>query len=173
MFETDYRTLSMMIAPALFMTATGSMILSSNNRLARIVDRIRVLIELCDKLAHPNNTLDFPELRQTFILEEIKHLHTRTGRIRNATALLYMAFALFVAASLSIGVDLFVQHRIVALPTFLALVGVCALLWASINLFLEARAATHTIKLEFEYLNRLQLERANRDLTSPIEPNGK
>ena len=34
MFETDYRTLSMMIAPAPFMTATGSLILSSNNRLA-------------------------------------------------------------------------------------------------------------------------------------------
>jgi len=159
MFETDYRTLSMMIAPALFMTATGSLILSSNNRLARIVDRIRVLIDLSDKLAQPHNTLDFPELRQVFILTEIQQLHSRTKRIRNATALLYLAFTLFVAASLSIGVDLFIEHRIVAAPTILALGGVCALLWASINLFLETRTATHTVDLEFDYLNRLQAER--------------
>jgi hypothetical protein len=161
MFETDYRTLSMMIAPALFMTATGSLILSSNNRLARIVDRMRALIELIDKLSHPANALDFVELRQTFTLAEIQNLHRRTKRIRNATALLYLAFAIFVAASLSIGIDLLLSHRIAALPTILALVGVCVLLWACINLFLEARTATNTVNLEFEYLNRLQQERAD------------
>jgi hypothetical protein len=172
-FETDYRTLSMMIAPALFMTATGSLILSSNQRLARIVDRIRVLIDLCDKLTHPNNTLDFPELRQTYILGEIQHLHSRTHRIRTATALLYLSFALFVAASLSIGVDLFLAHKIAVVPTILALVGVCTLLWACINLFQEARTATHTIKLEFEYFNRLQAERKNGEVDEPKEQGGE
>ena len=91
------------------------------------MDRIRVLIDLCDKIAHPNNSLDFPELRQIFILAEIQHLHTRNKRIRNSTALLYLAFALFVAASLSIGVDLLTAHRIVAVPTILALTGVLRL----------------------------------------------
>jgi Protein of unknown function (DUF2721) len=160
MFETEYRTLSMMIAPALFMTATGSLILSSNNRLARIVDRMRALIDLIDKLSQPGNTFDFVELRQTYTLAEIQNLHRRTKRIRHATSLLYLAFAIFVAASLSIGVDLYLAHRIAAVPTIMALVGVCILLWACINLFLEVRTATHTMNLEFEYLNRLQQERS-------------
>lgn len=162
MFETDYRILSMMIAPALFMTATGSLILSSNNRLARVVDRIRVLIDLSDKIAHPNSVFDFPELRQRFILAEIQQLRSRNVRIRQAASLLYLAFALFVAASLSIGVDLVLAHRIAAVPTILALAGVAGLLWACINLYREARTASYTIDLEFDYLSRLQAERQNQ-----------
>jgi hypothetical protein len=169
MFDNEYRTLSTMIAPALFMTATGSLILSSNNRLARIVDRIRALIDLSDKLAQPHNALDFPELRQVFILTEIQQLNSRIKRIRNATALLYLAFTLFVAASLSIAVDLSFEHRIVAAPTVLALAGVSALLWACINLFLETRTATHTVDLEFQYLNQLQLEREKRAIAQGKE----
>jgi hypothetical protein len=157
--ETDYRTLSMMIAPALFMTATGSLILSSNNRIARIVDRIRVLITQSDQIAHPDSKHDLPELRQTFIMAEIAHLNSRSKRIRNATSLLYLSFAFFVAASLSIGVDLYLAHRIAAVPTALALTGVATLFWAAINLFQEARTALHTVQLEFDFLNRLQAER--------------
>jgi hypothetical protein len=33
-----------MLAPALFMTATASLLVSANNRLARVVDRLRALI---------------------------------------------------------------------------------------------------------------------------------
>src|SRR5215475_6840140 len=96
--EGDYRILSLMIAPALFMTATGSLIISSNNRLGRIVDRIRVLIDQSDKIARPENTLDFPELRLQALRAEIDHLHTRNSRIRSAAALLYLAFIMFVGA---------------------------------------------------------------------------
>ncbi len=39
----NYATLSAMIAPALFMTANGSLIISTSNRMARIVDRMRVI----------------------------------------------------------------------------------------------------------------------------------
>jgi hypothetical protein len=157
--ESDYKSLSMMIAPALFMTATGSLILSSNNRLSRIVDRIRVLISQSDAIAQPSNTLDFPQLRLEALREEMQHLHARNTRIRNATALLYVAFALFVGASLAIGIDLFFGQRVPSVPTSLALGGVIALLWACVNLFRETRTATQTVLLEIALLERLQAER--------------
>ena len=40
-----YQILTAMLAPALFMTATSSLIMSANNRLARIVDRLRHLLD--------------------------------------------------------------------------------------------------------------------------------
>ena len=46
---TNYATLSAMITPAVFfMTANGSLIISTSNRMSRIVDRVRVLNELGD-----------------------------------------------------------------------------------------------------------------------------
>ena len=39
----NYSTLAAMITPAIFMTATGSLIISTSNRMSRIVDRIRLL----------------------------------------------------------------------------------------------------------------------------------
>ena len=36
---THYQVLTSMLAPALFLAATGSLLISANNRLARVVDR--------------------------------------------------------------------------------------------------------------------------------------
>ena len=41
-----YTTLSAMITPAIFMTANASLIISTSNRMSRVVDRIRVLVDL-------------------------------------------------------------------------------------------------------------------------------
>ena len=43
-----YRILTSMLAPALLMAATGSLLISANNRLARVVDRLRAIITLLD-----------------------------------------------------------------------------------------------------------------------------
>jgi hypothetical protein len=156
---TDYGVLTTMIAPALFMTATGSLILSSNNRLARIVDRIRVLIDRLDQISLPTNTADFPELRLKLYYDEINNLQKRSLRIRTASALLYLSFAMFVAASLMIGFDLFLAFRVPSVPTLLALGGAAALFWASLNLFLEARTALRSVDLEISFIHSLRAER--------------
>ena len=44
----SYATLSAMITPAIFLTANGSLIISTSNRMSRVVDRIRVLNDLGD-----------------------------------------------------------------------------------------------------------------------------
>ena len=174
--EGDYRILSLMIAPALFMTATGSLIVSSNNRLGRIVDRIRVLIDQSDKIARPENTLDFPELRLQALRAEIDHLHTRNSRIRSAAALLYLAFIMFVGASLAIAIDFVLKHQISGAPGILAVAGVGALLWGCIYLFLETRTATNTVALEVEFHHRLHAEReraANGRPTANVSDSGE
>ncbi|MCE9529558.1 MAG: DUF2721 domain-containing protein [Planctomycetes bacterium] len=149
----------MMIAPALFMTATGSLILSSNQRLARIVDRIRILIDLCDKLDQPGGTQDCLDLRRKYLAEEIGHLKRRNQRIRVAIGLFYLAFTTFVSASLAIGIDMFLKIQLPNVSTVLALCGVVILMWGSINMFQETIAATRTLSLESRFLDDLQAER--------------
>ena len=70
---------------------------------------------------------------------------------------------MFVAASLIIGLDLFLHSKAPNLPTGLALTGVASLFWASINLFLEARTAVRTVSLEIEFLRLLHAERDRQE----------
>ncbi len=157
--NADYQVLSTMIAPALFMTATGSLIISTNNRLARVVDRYRTIIATIERITAPGSEVDLIELRQSYLREELKNLRGRARRIRTASALLYVAFAMFVGSSLTIGIDLMLSIRIVSVPTVLALLGVGALFAASIHLFLETRTALQTVDRELGFLDNIQRER--------------
>lgn len=162
----DYRVLSTMIAPALFMTATGSLIMSTNNRVSRIVDRFRVISGLVEKIGAPGSNIDFPKLRLDFFTQELVDLRRRAGRIRIASAMLYFAFAMFVASSLVIGLDLIAPIRIFNIPTILSLTGVASVFWACINLFLETRTAVRTVDRELSFLEQLQRERLTAPETS-------
>ena len=97
----NYSTLTAMITPALFMTATGSLIISTSNRMSRIVDRIRQLNEQGDSLSRGKSDLDFPAERLEHIATQLAHLVRRSDRIRQALTLLYLALALFVGTSLT------------------------------------------------------------------------
>jgi hypothetical protein len=157
--NADYQVLSTMIAPALFMTATGSLIISTNNRLSRVVDRFRVIIVAIERISAPASDVDLPELRQTYLREELENLRHRSRRIRTASALLYLAFATFVGSSLAIGLDLILPFHIFNVPTILSLLGVGCLFSASINLFLETRMAVRTVDRELAFLDSIQRER--------------
>ena len=65
----SYATLSAMITPAIFMTANGSLILSTSNRMSRIVDRIRVLNDRGDELCRGVSGLDYIEERRAHIAD--------------------------------------------------------------------------------------------------------
>src|SRR6478672_11485075 len=97
----DYQTLSAMITPALFMTANGSLIISTSNRMSRIVDRIRGLNELGDALSRGSGDFDFRDEREAHSVEQIRHLEWRSAQIRRALTWLYVASSLFVGTSLT------------------------------------------------------------------------
>jgi hypothetical protein len=157
--DADYQILSTMIAPALFMTATGSLIISTNNRVSRVVDRFRVIIAAIERLTAPGSDIDLPQLRQTYLREELENLRGRSRRIRTASALLYFAFAMFVGSSLIIGLDVIFPIRVFNAPTLLSLIGVGCLFSAAINLFLEVRTAVRTVDREMSFLDNIQRER--------------
>jgi hypothetical protein len=56
--NSHYAILTAMLAPALLMAATGSLLLSANNRLARVVDRLRILMQKWNENARNHSSLE-------------------------------------------------------------------------------------------------------------------
>ena len=156
---TTYATLSAMITPAIFMTANGSLIISTSNRMSRVVDRIRVLNDLGDSLDRGATGLDFIAERRAHVANQLERLEWRGDRIRYALTMLYLAFASFLGTSLMLALDVLLANRLVAIPTALSVVGVGLLLMASINLVREAHAALHSNRLEVRFYRELQQRR--------------
>ena len=144
----SYETLSAMITPAIFLTANGSLIISTSNRMSRVVDRIRALNDLGDRICRGATDLDYAHDRLEHVHDQTRRLLVRSDRIRYAMAMLYLAFASFVGTSLALAVDVLSNHRLIAAPTGLALLGVGLLLVASVNLVREAHEALKSNRLE-------------------------
>jgi uncharacterized membrane protein YGL010W len=157
---SQYETLSAMITPAIFMTANASLIISTSNRMARIVDRIRALNDLVDKLDGNKTDLDYIEDRMAHLQDQFRRLGWRGDRIRFALIALYVALALFLGTSLTLAIDALVANRLVALPIMLAVAGVGLLLFACVNLVLEALEALRS--------NRLASTWSSTSVASPL-----
>lgn len=157
-----YAVLTAMLAPAFFLTATASLLMSANNRLSRIIDRLRVvLMEL-------EETVD-PEYRA--VLEKrILIQRRRSLLILRGSQLLYVAISCFVGTSLTVAGDAFVGYRFGAAPTVLAVLGVLAMFAASLFLAREATLAVAAVNEEMDHRHAIARMRKraepSRDATS-------
>jgi hypothetical protein len=154
--STTYGALTAMITPAIFMTANASLIISTSNRVSRVVDRIRVLNDMADKIDRGVAELDFPAERHEHVHDQMRRLERRSDRLRFALTALYLAFTLFVGTSLTLAIDVLLQNWLIALPTSLAVVGVGLLMFASVNLVLEALEALRSNRLETQFYRDLR-----------------
>lgn len=137
----DHHTiLGAMLAPALLMAATGSLLVSANARLARVVDRLRALIVAWEKDA-PDR-----EERDTQIR---RHRH-RAALVLRACRLLYAALGAFVGTSLGLAADALLGFRLDAVPTLLAVVGMLCLLGASLAMGREVGLSVRSFDEELD-----------------------
>lgn len=141
-----YQILTSLLAPALFLAATGSLLVSANNRLARVVDRLRVLIALWPTILPPK--------RDGLQMQIARH-RRRSRYVLHACVLLYSAVGGFVGTSLALAVDAYSGFRLPILPTGMAVIGVLCLLGASVYLGLEVSLAVRSFDEELD----LDLER--------------
>jgi hypothetical protein len=160
---TNYGALTAMITPAIFMTANASLIISTSNRVARVVDRIRILNDQADKLDRGVTDLDFVLERLEHLHDQMRRLDRRSNRLRFALTALYLAFTSFVGTSLTLAIDTLLNNWLVVLPTLMAVIGVALLLFASVNLVLEALEALRSNRLETTFYRDLhQFRQAER-----------
>jgi len=132
--------LTAMLAPAFFLTATASLLMSANTRLARVVDRLRTLIVAWEHDAPDRSERD----------DQILRHRRRAHLVLRACRLLYGALASFVGTSLALAADALLDSRLGALPTAMAVVGVLFLLAASFAMWREVSLAVKSFDMELD-----------------------
>ena len=132
---THYPVLSAMLAPALFLTASAALLTNANNRLARISDRLRAVL---DESETPG-----PGGRQA----RLDILRRRSSAILRSIRLLQLAICAFVATSLAISVDAVGELHLPLLPTVLAMIGVGLLFGGTLEMWREATLSVRSLEL--------------------------
>ena len=140
---THYAILTAMLAPAFFLTATSSLLMSANTRLARIIDRTRVLLK---ELAENDDPEESDLLDQWIALQR-----RRTLIVMRGSQFLYLAISFFVATSLTVAADSLVGYRLGATPTVLAVFGVLSMFAASVLLSRESALAVRLVNDEMDH----------------------
>ncbi len=137
--------LTAMITPAVLISASGTMILSTSTRLGRVVDRVRSLSDRLEDLSHgdPART-EFVEERRAMIFDQLDKLTSRSRLLQRGLTTFYVAVAVFVATSVAIGLVAISGTRYSWIPVVLGLIGACFLFYGSILLIFEARLALST-----------------------------
>lgn len=136
-----YAILTSMLAPALLMTATGSMLVSANARLARVVDRLRGLILEWNDVAPDPASRDL----------RIRRHRRRAHLVLRACQMLYAGLGCFVGTSLALAIDAFLRYHLDVVPTALAILGVVFLLGASLLLGIEVSLAVRSFDEELDH----------------------
>ena len=165
MAPSNYATLSAMITPAIFMTANGSLIISTSNRMSRVVDRIRVLNDKGDELCRGESKLDFVGERRSHVADQLRRLESRSDMVRHALGMLYLAFSAFVGTSLTLAIDTLLgdRHLMGPVATGLSVVGVALLLTSSLNMVREAQLALASNRQEVRFYRDLQVRRISEN----------
>jgi hypothetical protein len=134
-----------MITPAILILATGSLVNSTLMRLARIVDRTRVLIELVAESRKRSDREREREARSWFPVYK-----RRVALVERSLTMFYTAIGMFVASSLAITVDHFMPDMLPWLSVTLAVLGVGFVLVGTIALVVETHIAAGMLRREIE-----------------------
>ena len=137
---SHYAILTAMLAPALLMAATASLLVSANNRLARVVDRLRALIVAWEG--------DAPDRAERDL--QIARHRRRAQLVLRACQMLYAALGGFVGTSLALAADALLGFRLGVVPTALAVLGVLFLLLASLAMWGEVSLSVRSFDQELD-----------------------
>jgi hypothetical protein len=162
--------LGAMITPALLISAAGTMVLSTSNRLGRVVDRVRILADMAEALHRADGMEpDETEAKKRLIFDQLSKLTLRIRHLMPAITTLYTAIGLLVASSISVGVVALLRADFAWLPVALGLLGAVALLYASLLLIREARLAVDSTLHEMTYVRRVVARKTGHgEVTSPL-----
>jgi hypothetical protein len=135
-----FEVLTAMITPAVLISASGTLVLSTSNRLTRVVDRVRALAKEAQEPSPGRSAEDVARQRE-FVAKQLGTLTARVTLLRTAMTVIYSAIGLFILTSIAVGLLSATGISLGWLPVALALAGTGALLHASWLLVREARLA--------------------------------
>jgi Protein of unknown function (DUF2721) len=121
--------LSTMITPAVMILATSSLILTTTNRLVRIVDRVREMLPEFETLARSEQPDDS---KMAMLFDDLGRATVRARLGQQALAQLYLGLGAFLATSIALGIVTFARLDAGWLPLLFGAIGVVLLFSASV-----------------------------------------
>lgn len=144
--------LSAMITPAVLITAAGSLILTTSQRLSRVIDRARKLMVRIDELREQELAGTLHSDEQDMVDAQIAWATYRARLLQRALSSLYITLSVFVATMVVLGLLSALQQSIFWLPVGLGLIGALLLLYASLLLLQETRLAVRAVNAEMAFV---------------------
>jgi hypothetical protein len=154
--------LGAMITPAVLISASGVLVLSTSNRVGRTVDRVRALAAEVERLQllpeSESVSTESKASKRKRLADQLAQLSARAVLLRSAMTALYSAIGLLVGTSILVGVVALLQWQYSSLPVVVGFAGACALLYASLLLVREARLAVRSTLQEVSFAREAVLE---------------
>lgn len=150
--SSSLAVLTAMITPAVLISASGTMILSTSTRLGRVVDRVRSLSDRLQELSNEEVPGEFAEEKRAMFYNQLDT--SRSRLLQRALTTFYVAVGVFVATSVAIGVVSFSGSRFSWVPVAMGLIGAFFLFYGSMLLIFEARLALSTTHAEMDFIWR-------------------
>jgi hypothetical protein len=162
--SSSVEVLTAMITPAVLISASGTLILSTSTRLGRVVDRVRSLSDRLQSLPEDDATMEYLAEKRAMIYDQLDKLTSRSRLLQRGLTTFYLAVGVFVATSVAIGVVSFFNGRAGWVPVALGLVGASFLFYGSMLLVFEARLALSTTHAEMDFIWRTTKRLVPREL---------
>lgn len=160
--------LGAMITPAVLVSAAGMLVLSTSNRLSRVVDRVRALAAEAEKIEQVSggSAEAIVKAKRELILDQLSWLSDRAILLRAALTSLYIAIGLLIGTSIAIGIVSLFQWQYSWVPVVGGLIGACALLSGSVLLIKEAKLAVVSTLHEMRFVREtVTRQRGSESLT--------
>lgn len=150
-FPDALAVLSAMITPAVLISACGSLILATSDRLSKAVVQTR---EVSDQLKPRAGDEGRPEREEErrMLYTQLDFVTTRSRLLQRALSRLYAALAFFVGTSVAIGLVAATSSDYTIIPIGLGLYGAALLLYAAILLIRESRFALAAVNAEMDFI---------------------
>lgn len=166
--------LTAMVTPALLISATGSLVLSTSTRLGRVVDRVRQLeIRLSDLIyAEDKDAVPLYDKRVEVIVDLLDKVTSRARILQRAMQAFYYGLGMFVLTSVTIAIAAFFStYRWVPIPV--GIIGIMCLFWGSVLMLRETRMATATVNAEMDFTWELARKVAPREVAIKYKRKGR
>ena len=149
-FPDAISVLSAMITPAVLISACGSLILATSDRLSKAVARTREISLQLAPLATSEHSAEVEEERRMLFVQ-LDYVTTRSRLLQRALSRLYVALAFFVGTSVAIGLVAVTSSEFTPVPIALGLIGAALLLYAAFLLMKESRFALAAVHEEMDF----------------------
>ncbi|MBD1395654.1 DUF2721 domain-containing protein [Pontibacter sp. JH31] len=147
--------LSAMITPAILIMASGSLILTTSQRLSRSMERVRKLAEQYSELIEKGELTADDLGEKSFLLELLLRATRRCRLLQRAMTSLYLTLGVFVATSIAIALFDVLNLPFAWAITLLSLLGAGLLFYASLLLIVESRIALQAVDREMDWVMRV------------------